>query len=283
MPEIRIESLWIYPIKSCGALAQNQLLVDQEGPLWDRKWMIVDESGQFITQRTHPQMALIQPILEKGQLIVEINGEQFPAAAPLKDSLRLPQELMKVQVWKSSLQAALVQNAELTQALSDWLGKKVFLVEYGKNSQRKVTLKGEELKNSVRFADGFPWLLGNLESLSELNRGLAEQGTAAIPMNRFRPNIVVSGLAAYEEDRLQSFNVRGIRFQNLKGCARCPITTIDQTNGIKTGHEPLVYLAAHRKFNGQVYFGSNLVSEGEGFIKVGDLLEQANLIASPII
>lgn len=276
MLEIRIESLWIYPIKSCGALAQEQIFVDQDGPLWDRKWMIVDENGQFLTQRTHPQMALIQPSLEKGKLFVEINGEQFSASSNNS-------QLKTVQVWKSSLQADLIENAALTEALSNWLGKKVFLVEYGKSSQRKVSLKGETLKNSVRFADGFPWLLGNVESLSELNRGLVQGGTPAVPMNRFRPNIVVSGLAAYQEDHLQSFSLRGLRFQNLKACSRCPITTIDQVNGIKTGHEPLVYLAAHRKFNGQVYFGSNLVSEGEGFIKVGDVLDQPTLIETPII
>lgn len=281
MPKVFIESLSIYPIKSCGVLSPDQVFVDQEGPRYDRKWMIVDENGIFLTQRTHPKMALIQPSLADGKLMIRINGELFEGHS--EGVSREAPRVQTVEVWKSKVQANLIENEALTEALSTWLAKRVKLVEYGYSSIRKVSLKGQELNNSVRFSDGFPWLLANKESLHELNRGLVKTGAPEIPMNRFRPNIVVRGLSSYQEDHLASFKVKGIQFKNLQACSRCPIVTIDQLSGEKAGHEPLAYLASHRKTNGQVHFGAHLVSDGEGSLRVGDELEDLNFVESPII
>lgn len=264
---MKIDELYIYPVKSCAGIRVPELRVDAWGPVNDRRWMIVDENAQFLTQRTHPQMATIGTFLHADHLRLTVDGSDFELADDPAKRARL-----EVTVWKSKVLAEVVDQPALTLTLSRYLGQSVRLVEFGPEARRDVTMKDVPTGHSVRFADGFPFLLANVASLNDLNGVLTKAGHPTVPMNRFRANIIVSGLEPYAEDELVDFRSRELRLRNLKPCARCPIITVDQATGVKTGHEPLATLARVRNFERKVLFGVNVVSEGVGFLREGEVL-----------
>jgi uncharacterized protein YcbX len=258
MPDLRLASLHIYPVKSCGGLSPADWEVDDFGLRHDRRWMIVTPAGDFITQREQPRLALVRPALADGSLVLRAPGMP-ELALPLVPAAR---ERITVQVWGDITQGVPV-SAESAEWLSRFLGEPVRLVWMPGDVIRQTDPE-YALGHRVSFADGFGFLLIGEASLAELNRRLAKP----LPMNRFRPNLVVSGADPFAEDGWRELRVGGLELAVVKPCARCVTTTTDQETA-ERGVEPLKALAMFRKRNGQVMFGQNLVHRGTGRIAVG--------------
>ena len=257
----RLVSIHVYPLKSAGGIALSRTRVDEAGLEHDRRWMLLGESGQFISQRTHPRMALLRVALDEDALRVTAPG-LCPLVLPLSEpngAARLP----PVRVWHSDRSPADC-GAGAAEWASTFLGVRCRVV-------RAVTPKdGKRLSDLgfVRsgFADAEPALLVSGASLADLNARLAEP----LPMNRFRPNLVVEGVGAFAEDSWGAVRIGGAGARVVRPCPRCVTTTVDQETGVK-GDEPLRTLATYRRMeNGQVAFGMNVGFEGEGVFSVGD-------------
>jgi len=262
-----VSELILYPIKSCAGMAVGEAIVTIAGlsasGVHDREWMLVTEEGQFLTQREHPRMALITPRADGHSLEVTA-----PGAAPLVLGLAVPDgPARQVQVWDDSVIAADCGDAAATW-FSDVLGSPCRLVRFRRDAVRPTSTKWTGgVPAETRFADGYPLLLVGAASLADLNARLAAAGRAALPMNRFRPNLVVDGIEAFEEDYLESLEADGVILKPVKPCARCPIPSIDQSTGLP-GPDPLDILQAYRanpRMDGAVTFGMNcIVTEGAG-------------------
>lgn len=241
---MKIESLWTYPVKSCAGTQHQKIEVTRGGFKWDRHWMIVDEKGHFLTQRQLPKMALIRTQLTDTALILEIDNYIFEV--PFKKELK---ESCQVKVWKSEVEA-LPEDPLIDQQLSVFLERPARLVRSPK-SQRQY---------DIDFADGRPLQLANMESLKEFNQQLSKP----ITMDRFRANIVVSGLPAFTEDHLTDFTLGQIQLQFSKLCARCNIINVDPKTGIRNNSEPLEKLKAFHPVGNQAIFGALLVPKNTG-------------------
>jgi uncharacterized protein YcbX len=241
---MKIEALWSYPVKSCAGIRQEKLEITKGGPRWDRHWMIVDENGQFLTQRQLPKMALIHTSLTAHSLVMRIDNYTFeiPFEKQLSDS-------RSVKVWKSVVDAW-IEDPLIDSQLSGFLGKKVQLVRSSKSPRQF----------DIHFADSRPLQLANLESLKALNEQLAEK----ISIERFRANIVVSGLPAFAEDRLTEFSLGGMQFEVSKPCIRCSIINVDPVTGERPHSDPLVKLKQFHAIEGQPAFGVLLVPKNPG-------------------
>jgi uncharacterized protein YcbX len=258
---LRVSKLFIYPIKSLGGISLERAEVTDRGFAFDRRWMLVDPDGGFITQRTVPSMALIRVSLGAGGL--EVRSRLHPRV------LRVPYRpagdcFADVHVWDDTCRGQFV-SAEADAWFSAALGLPCRLVFMPEETARATDPRYAPAGSRTSFADAFPFLLIGEASLDDLNARLGQ----AVPMNRFRPNIVFTGGAPFLEDSLREFFIRNIRFRGVKLCARCPIPTIDQDTA-ERGKEPLRTLAGYRTRNNKVYFGQNLVHEGLGEIGVGD-------------
>lgn len=271
-----ISQINVYPIKSCAGIALDEARMFAHGLEYDRHWMLVDTSGRFVTQRTMPRMALIEPELAGGELVVRAPG-QAPFRTPLDAAVLSDAERIEVTVWRSTLNALDV-GGEAAQWFSAFLGAPLRLVRFDPAAQRIANRDrtGDTIA-PLRFADGYPLLVIGQASLDDLNARLAKKGVDAIPMNRFRPNLVLSGIEAYEEDYIDTLRLEtgagpiGLRF--VKPCTRCPIPTIDQLSGApdpRWPHEPTDTLSAYRadsRVDGQMTFGQNaVVVEGAGTV-----------------
>jgi len=257
-----LAGIYIYPIKSCRGLSLMQSSITDCGLHYDRRWMLVDLNHTFISQRKIPRMALITVKMDDDQLIITA-----PGASTLKIPLNQQSSLrLQVNIWKDSCLATdCGENA--AQWFSNYLEQNCRLVFMPDESGRMVDSKYSPTAQAVNFADGFPFLLTSEASLQELNSRLDEP----LPMNRFRPNLVIKGFKAYEEDSWKKIRIGDIGFRVVKPCSRCVITTIDQENG-KSAKEPLHTLATYRKTGGQVFFGQNLIQENPGNIAVNDII-----------
>lgn len=282
---ISILSLHTYPVKSCGALTHTQIGVTETGLAHDREWVVADELGRFLTQRTYPSMALIQPTLDATAMF--LNAPEMPTlrislrpAAP--DSPAVP-----IRIWDSDT----LGHDEGDMAgrwFSDYLGVRCRLYRVHRDARR---LAGPELvahwrrrhpelaefpaEHRVGFADSFPFLITSQASLEDLNQRLTTRGHEAVAMSRFRPNIVIQGLAAYEEDYLSSLRRGPVRLAVVKRCTRCPIPNVDPLTG-QVGPEPMTTLRDYRHFGRGVLFGVNAVIGGaspDTVLSVGDRLE----------
>jgi uncharacterized protein YcbX len=259
-------------VKSCGWLETPALTVGEAGPqvtwgsrsLGDRQWLFVDADGKFLTQRTHPRLALIQPQLEGSRFTLRIQDHEYKVP---EVSLK---ERMRVQVWGKSVDSARVSK-EIDLAASYFLGKEVHLVEFDSLSKRDSLLDGRSLGVQTRFTDSQAYLVVTEESLKELNSRLSDP----VGIERFRPNIVLRGaLDPFDEDRWSSLGGGGIRFEKTKRCARCSIITVDQAAGKVHSPEPLKVLSHFRRDGSSVYFGQYFYSTSFGqVLKVGDLLD----------
>ena len=271
-----ISQINVYPIKSCAGIALDEVRMFAHGLEYDRHWMLVDTSGRFVTQRTMPRMALIEPELAGGELVVRAPG-QAPFRTPLDAAVRSDAERIEVTVWRSTLNALDV-GGEAAQWFSAFLGAPLRLVRFDPAAQRIANRDrtGHTIA-PLRFADGYPLLVIGQASLDDLNARLGKKGVDAIPMNRFRPNLVLSGIEAYEEDYIDTLRLDtgagpiGLRF--VKPCTRCPIPTIDQLSGApdpRWPHEPTDTLSAYRadsRVDGQMTFGQNaVVVDGAGTV-----------------
>ncbi|MGB3615923.1 MAG: MOSC domain-containing protein [Elainellaceae cyanobacterium] len=266
---VTLSGLYIYPIKSASGIAVSSALITDRGLEYDRRWMLVDANGKFITQRTCPQLALVSVAIAEKNLVVTAPGYDSQAVP-----LQPPQSaLTSVEVWGDRCDAIPLPS-EVSAWFSAVLGVTCQLVYMPDESDRPVdhgkvpSPDGTDGLPQVSFADAYPFLLISEASLADLNRRL----DAPVPMNRFRPNLVVQGCGPFAEDSWGRIRVGAVAFRVAKPCARCTITTVDQTTG-QRGIEPLKTLATFRHQQGQIMFGQNLVQEGLGTLRIGDAVE----------
>jgi uncharacterized protein YcbX len=259
-----VQELNIYPIKSCQGQPVKEMNITLEGPEGDRQWMLVDDNGGFLTQRTLPKLATVQVLVNDAGLSIGL-GKQF-FVVPKNNSLK---RLLRVKVWNDEVEAALEPDL-FSQALSQYLGVSCHLVRYTPASKRLVPWNPDgDWIPEVRFADGRPVSLLNTKSLEDLNSKLA----VPVGIERFRGNIVYSGAAAFEEDQWQRIRIGEVTFAQPKKCSRCKIITIDQKTGESPGSEPLKTLAGYRRDGNKVNFGVLWIPENTGRIPLGSSVE----------
>ncbi|WP_144160613.1 MOSC domain-containing protein [Paraburkholderia sp. BCC1885] len=266
-----LSALYTYPIKSCRGIVQGEASLTSIGLAWDRHWMVVDSDGRFVSQREYPSMARIVPMLTEADLLV--HAANMPMLSVSLD-IGCGRNLRQVTIWKDHL-PALDEGDLAAQWFSEVIGVSVRLVRFDDAVQRRVSARWTGGDAAfTQFADGFPLLVTVQESLDELNARLLAKGAPALPMDRFRPNLVLSGLEAYDEDFLNTISIGAdgaIVLRLVKPCARCPIPTIDQATGTRDStwpNEPLDTMAvyrANRLVDGGLTFGQNaIVVHGEG-------------------
>lgn len=257
-----IKDLYVYPIKSLAGIRLAEANVEERGFTLDRRWMLVDETGKFISQRTCPIMAMLK--VEIGADALSVYHLSSPSNLISIPFATEGEKVSSVQVWDDDMPARLVSR-EIDEWFSDILQLKVRLVKMAKSTERKVDPRYAVNGESVSFADGMPYLLLGHNSLVDLNSRLAEP----VPMNRFRPNIVFSNGDAFVEDSWKKIQIGEVDFQVIKPCARCVMITVDQDTGFK-GSEPLKTLFSYRNAGNKILFGQNMVALSTGVIKVGD-------------
>jgi uncharacterized protein YcbX len=270
---MHVTSLHLHPVKSLRGLSVGAARVDELGLVGDRRFLVIEPGGTFLTQRTLPGMARVEAVLDGESLILRSEGFDEVRVSRKPDP---GARIMVVEVWRS----VGLQAEDCGDAVADWLsgvlGGPCRLVRIGPAFQRPVSPDYAKPGDRVGFADGYPLLIASEASLDDLNRRMAETGSPALPMNRFRPNIVVGGCEAFAEDSLVRFRIGNVVFRATKPCIRCIMTTTDQLTG-ERGKEPLRTLATYRrspKDPTQLMFGYNLVNETKaGEIRVGDPVE----------
>ncbi len=259
---LQLSAIYIYPIKSLGGFAVPSACVEERGLQHDRRWMLVDADNNFLTQRNHPQMALLQVSLPGDELVVthKTTLDQISIAQKPETS-----QMLSVKVWDDTC-PAVAASPKADAWFSDLLGQPCRLVYMPDTTKRRVDTRYAVADNHTSFSDGYPFLLIGQASLDDLNGRL----TGPLPMNRFRPNLVVSGGEPYAEDDWHEMQVGETTFFGVKPCGRCTVTTTDQETG-ETGKEPLKTLAAYRKRGNKILFGQNMVFGRQGSqISVGD-------------
>lgn len=266
-----ISALYVYPIKSCAGVQLQEVIVTETGFEFDRAWMVVDDKGEFLTQRQLPQMALIQPQLKHYEMVLRAPGM---LALHIKlDEVEAP---ARVRVWGDEV-AAFDMGSVAAQWFTDYLGIRARLVRFDPDHQRASEPDGTQGIHALnQFSDGFPLLVVSQASLNQLNDKLAAKGSPAVSMSRFRPNIVLGSAAdageitAHDEDRLDVLHISSgqgsLQIKPVKPCARCPIPNIDPVTALST-HDVGDMLQTYRsdpRVDGAVTFGMNAVVV-EGF------------------
>ncbi|SOD97682.1 MOSC domain-containing protein [Spirosoma fluviale] len=270
-----ISELYIYPIKSLGGISLTEAIVDGKGFRHDRRFMLVEPDGTFMTQRTNHQMALLDVAIQGDTLRVwhrhhPDNVLELPMTVPEVESVE-DRETLHVTIWDDKDVPALTVSDEADRWFSGVLDKPCRLVFMPETTHRPVDPAYARQQDAVSFADGYPYLLIGQASLDTLNQRLAEP----ITMQRFRPNIVVDGSLPYEEDAWSQFRIGETDFYGVKPCARCVLTTIDPKTG-QTGREPLRTLATYRQWKHKILFGQNVLTNLTGesvFLRVGQAIE----------
>jgi uncharacterized protein YcbX len=272
MSRARVRSLHVYPVKGCRGIDVDRAQVAVTGLVGqgagDREWMVVDEDGRFLTQREHPRLALV--VAAAGKRGLRLSAAGVPEL-DVRDDARAPSR--EVVVWRSTVLGADCGDAAAAW-MSRWLAHPVRLVRFDRARPRDCNREyvGDSGAHTL-FADGYPVLVINAASLAELNARLAGRGHPALPMDRFRPNVVIEGLPAFDEDHVDTIAIGAVVLRLVKPCIRCQVTTTDQATA-QVGVEPLPTLGEFRmnaKLGG-VAFGVNaIVAEGEGgSIATGD-------------
>ena len=259
-PEVHLSGLYVYPIKSAGGIYLETWEVDERGLRHDRRWMLVDEADRFMSQRRYARMALIGVRIEPDHLVVEA-----PEMPPLDVPFQPPDDKPRLaRVWSDLVEVVRVGD-KADRWFGDFLGVRCDLVYLQDGSIRPVDPAYAMTGDLVGLADGFPFLLTSEASLADLNARLE----SPLPMNRFRPNLVVQGSEAFAEDGWGLIRIGSITLRVVKPCARCLITTVDQRTAT-TGKEPLRTLAQFRRAGEGVLFGQNLIHDDRGTLRVGD-------------
>jgi len=262
-PEIsaRIERLFVYPIKSCAGVELGEAVLTETGLDLDRAWMVVDEKGDFVTQRELPRMALVKPQLKFHEVVL-----RAPGMLALHLQIDAVEEPARVRIWDDVV-SAYDMGPIAAQWFSDFLGRKLRLVRFDPDHRRLASRKWTgDIEAPNQFSDGFPLLVASQASLDLLNGKLAARGHAPVGMERFRPNIVLSGIEAHDEDRVAMFDIAAeqpVRLLAVKPCARCPIPDIDPATA-ETDPAIGATLRTYRSnelLNGAISFGMNLVIE----------------------
>lgn len=258
MPPFTLTGLRIYPVKSLGGIELARWPLDPTGLRDDRRWMVVDPDGQFVTQRETPRLALVRPRLEDGGVTLAAAGAGevwVPRGGGARE---------RVRVWGDHADAE-----RCTPEADAWLSARVErplrLVYFPDGAVRPSGTNAAGIEGRVMFADAFPLLLLTEASLEALNRKLE----TPLPMNRFRPNLVVGGAEGFAEDAWRRISVGPLALELVKDCLRCVTTTVDQETGV-AGSEPLRTLARFRRVQRGVRFGRNAVPAGVGALAIGD-------------
>jgi len=304
---MHLASLHVYPLKGCRAVDLDTATVEPWGLAGDRRWLAVDAGGRFVSQREHASLARLVVRYGPGEGIT-VSSEGFPPLfiatpgtavpgvrtasvgtssrraagltasemSPGLESLVVPEmpqvpELLEVNIWRSVVLAA-AAGAAADSWFSAFLGEPVRLVYLDDPTRRAVDPEFGAPGDVVSFADGYPLLLTSTGSLDELGSWLTDAGDAPVPMNRFRPSVVVSGFEPWAEDRWHRVRIGAVTFRVAKPCGRCVVTTTDQVTG-ERGKQPLALLGKRRRFGSALVFGQNMIPESVGEIRVGDPVE----------
>ena len=268
---ISLSSIHIYPVKALGGISLSQALVSSRGLQYDRRFLVVNANYQFLTQREYPKMATVWVGIENGAVVFsapDMEDISFPTAP-----MELPAR--SVKVWSSESTAHAV-SPEADRWLSEYLGAEVHLLYMPDSAARPVSPEFAKNSEIVSFADGYPFLIASESSLSDLNARIVANGGQALPMNRFRPNLVIAGCDAFAEDRLGEIAIGEAVFRAVKPCVRCQVTTTDQVEGVVRGPEPLRTLATYRDSPNGVMFGMNLIPVKLGTVRTGDVVRLAD-------
>ena len=261
---ITLSSLIYYPIKACRGHEVESWNVERMGLEHDRRMMVVTPEGGFLTQREYAKLALVTPAL---------NDDALTLSAPNFDSMqvaiRRSGTAIPVNIWKSKAVQAVDQGEEAAGWFSDWLGAPVRLVRIADGYKRLVSREYAVSEDDhTGFADGYPILVTSEESLQDLNSRIE----SPIPMNRFRPNIVVKGCDPFAEDTWNQIRIGDVMIAIVKPCARCEVTTIDKET-LERSKEPLKTLGKYRKQKLGAIFGQNAIPLNEGRMKLGMTVE----------
>lgn len=266
---VSLSGLRRYPVKSCRGAEVTRAVVERAGLAGDRRWMLVRDDGAVVTARTHPRLVLVAPTPAADGLRLTGPGMP-PLTVPVPDGEPLP---ARVHRWDT---AGVPAGPEADAWFSDLLGSSVRLLHLDDPARRRPDPDFSYDDDRVSFADGYPLLLTSAASLDALNALVAEGRHAAeapLPMTRFRSNAVVESAPAWAEDGWRRIRIGAAEFRVAKGCARCVLTTVDPETAAK-GREPMATLARHRRFDGKVWFGVNLIPDDPGAeITVGDPVE----------
>lgn len=262
MTDAILSEINIYPVKSCAGIALSTVALDRFGPQGDRRWLVVDRYGDFLTQRQLALMALVTTRYSGDKLLLEKGESGIHIPVPVRGTTR-----RSIQIWGESV-AADDAGDEAAAWLSQVLAVDCRLVYMADDIVRPVAAEYACAGETVGFADGFPLLLISQASLDDLNTRLAQP----VPMNRFRPNLVVSGCKPYAEDGWRRIRIGEMEFDCAKPCSRCAVPSIDQANGQRDPQINRV-LAGYRRVDGKVYFGQNLLYRGLGSLRLGAALE----------
>jgi uncharacterized protein len=262
MAELKLTQIWIYPIKSLGGISLSSAIVMEKGLEYDRRLMLVDETGTAMTQRVFPKMALFKSSIDKGLLTITHHQHS------MKLDLKKPpgSNPITVNIWDDTI-SALEIDGSYSQWFSDLLGSPCRLVYFPEENSRPVDPRYEVNHEQVSLADAYPFLIIGQSSLDDLNSRLTEP----VPMNRFRPNFVFTGGEPFEEDTWRNVSIGSTRFVGVKMCVRCILPTVNQDTA-ERGTEPLKTLSSYRKRENKVYFGQNLVALDYKPVSVGDTI-----------
>jgi uncharacterized protein len=259
---LTISELFIYPIKSLAGISKESVEITNTGFKYDRRWMLIDENNIFLSQRTHPQMALLQPTeTQEGIVVTHKNNPLLSINIPFCNEGK---STINVTIWDDVCEAV-----EVSTLCSKWFSEMLQInckLVYMPDETKRLVDKRYATNNEVTsFSDGYPILMIGQASLDKLNTKLNED----TPMDRFRPNIVFTGGHAHIEDEMELFAINDTNFLGVKPCSRCVMTTINQQNAEK-GIEPLKTLATYRLKNNKIYFGQNIIQQQNGSIAIDD-------------
>jgi uncharacterized protein len=266
MKNLILSEIWIYPIKSLGGIRLRSAKVQEKGLQYDRRWMLVDANGTFMTQRVYPLMALFK--LEQKHDIFQITfhqqgSQQFPSIR--FDATVAPSgSTFDAVIWNDTVKVVEV-SPEISKWFTQHLGISCRLVSFPENNPRPVDAQYRVNGEHVGLADAYPFLIIGQSTLNDLNSRMQ----TPLPMNRFRPNFVFTGGDPFEEDHWRNFTIGKNRFVAVKPCARCVLTTVNQDTAEK-GMEPLITLATYRKEGNKILFGQNVVATDHTEVHEGD-------------
>ena len=266
---MNVTELYTYPVKSLAGISLDKAQLSFTGFQHDRQHMVVQPDGMFMTQRTHPQMALVETGFSGDRLVLSSFGmDKIIVDSPDLDSA----PRVKTNIWGDVVNG-IAHNKETSQWLSDAIGEDCMLLSFPRQEKRQCDLEFASAGDNTMFADAYPLLVISQASLDDLNSKLA----IPVGMNRFRPNMVVSGCKPFDEDNWKSIKANDIRLRGIQSCSRCSVPTVDPTTGMLTGPEPIHTLSSYRKWDdGEVYFGMNMAPDSIGTIRVGDVVSVVN-------
>jgi len=255
----RIARLFVYPVKSCAGVEVQEAVLTETGLDLDRAWMVVDAERRFVTQRQLPRLTLVRPQIKHHEVVL-----RAPGMLALHLQIDAVEEPVQVRIWQDEV-AAYDMGPIAAQWFTDFLGQPLRLVRFDPEQRRLSSLKWTEGREAAnQFSDGFPLLVVSQASLDGLNGRLMAAGHGAVGIERFRPNIVLSGLHAHEEDRLESIRIAAgeeVQLRPVKPCGRCPIPNVDPATAEITPQvlQTLLGYRRNEKLQGAATFGMNAI------------------------